>query len=525
MSDQKTKGILVAAVMWVLIIGILSVAAKYFILPYFEKDLLDDTGSESAYKHTVTLAADSFSGYSILRSPVMKKELKALGIKLDIKDDNADYDARMEALSKKDVNMAVFTIDSFILAGSRLGNFPATMVMVIDESKGGDAMVAWKNAVSRVEDLNNASAGIVLTAHSPSEFLARTVIAHFNLPLLPEKWLITAEGSKDVYKEFIKADKKDKRAYVLWEPYVSKALKDKDAHVILDSSKLKGYIVDVLVVERNFLKDNHDLVKSVVSSYLKSAHAYSQSRPDMEKLVVEDAGLTGSESLDADTAARMVDRIEWKNTRENYSHFGLEDGSAQGIMTMEEMIGNIRDVLVKTGALSGNPIDGQEHTLFHNKILGDLKASDFHPGKKMDVIQGLGPSVSDLEAARQTPRLGSLDDKAWAALVPVGSLKIEPIMFARGTARLNIKSERDLDDLARRLQSFPGYYLKVIGHTRSEGDLDANMKLAAERADAALNRLISAGADISRVRAETSRPTGSDGDNQSVSFVVGEAPF
>jgi outer membrane protein OmpA-like peptidoglycan-associated protein len=525
MSDQKTKGILVAAVMWVLIIGILAVAAKYLILPYFKKDLLDDTGSESAYKHTLAVAVDSFSGYAVLRSPVMKKELKSQGIRLAITDDAADYDGRIKALSKRDVQMAVFTIDSFIQAGAKLGNFPATIVLVIDESKGADAMVAWKDGVSRVEDLNNSMASIVLTPHSPSEFLARTVIAHFNLPLLPENWLTPAEGSKDVYKEFARADRKAKKAFVLWEPYVSKALSDGSAHVILDSSKLKGCIVDVLVVERNFLKDNHDLVKAVVQAYLKSAYAYSQSRSDMVKLVMDDASSTGSESLDQATAEKMADKIEWKNTRDNYIHFGLEQDSAQNVMSMEEMIGNIRDVLVKTGALTSDPIAGQEHTLYHDRILADLKASDFHPGKKMDVIQGLGPDATDLDAVHQTPKLGNLDDKAWASLVPVGSLKVEPIMFARGTARLNIQSERDLDKLARSLQSFPGYYLKVIGHTRPEGDPAANMKLAAERAGAAMDRLVSAGIDASRIKAMAAPPSGTDADNQSVSFMVGEAAY
>ncbi|MBU1170661.1 MAG: OmpA family protein [Proteobacteria bacterium] len=526
MSDQKTRGILVAAVMWILIIGILSIAAKFLILPYFEKGLLQDTSSESPFKHTITLAADSFSGYSILRSEVMKKELKSQGIRLVIKDDNADYEARMEALSKKDLQMAVFTIDSFILTGAMRNNFPATMVLVIDESKGADAIVAYKNAVSSIEDLNHADAGIVLPPHSPSEFLARTVIAHFNLPLLPESWMIPAEGSKAVFKAFEKNDKDSKRAYVLWEPYVSKALKNKDAHVLLDSSKLLGYIVDVLVVERNFLKDNPDLVKDVVASYLKSAFAYSQSDEDMEKLVMDDAGLTGAESMDKDTAKSMVERIEWKNTLENYSYFGLDgDASSKGALHMDDMVSNIRDVLFKTGILGDTTLMGTEHTLYYDAILRELKSSNFHPGKKMAVIEGLGPGSVDLDAVRNTPLLSALSDSQWAGLVPVGSLKIAPIVFARGTARINIQSARDLDELAKKLASFPRYYLRVVGHTRAEGDPKANMILAGERARAALNHLVSAGVAPERIKAEASTPSGSDGDNQSVSFILGEAPY
>lgn len=526
MSDQKSKGILVAAVLWIVIIGVLAVAAKYLILPYFNKNLMEETGSDSQYKHTLTLSADSFSGYAILRSPVMKKELKTLGIRLDIEDDHADYDARMKALARKNTQLAVFTIDSFIQAGEKLGNIPGTIVLVIDESRGADAIVAYKDAVSSIEDLNHPEAGMVLTPHSPSEFLARTVIAHFNLPLLPESWMIPADGSEEVYKAFRKADKTAKKAFVLWEPYVSKALKDGNAHIILDSSKLEGYIVDVLVAERTFLKDNPELVRDVVASYLKAAYAYAGSKDTMVSLVMDDAKETGGESLDRETASRMVDRIQWKNTLENYSYFGISDaGGMKSALNLEDMIANIRDVLVKTGVLSGSFLEGQEHTLFYASVLADLKASNFHPAKKVDVIHGLGSGTGDLDNVRQAPALAALSDKEWEALKPVGSLKIPPIMFARGTARINIGSARDLDKLARQLASFPQYYLRVVGHTRAEGDRDANMKLARERARAAYKHLVDAGVSPSRIQAEAAKPSGTDGDNQSVQFILVEAPF
>ena len=526
MSDGKSKGILVAAVLWVVIIGVLAVAAKYLILPYFNKNLMEKTGSDSQYKHTLALAADSFSGYAILRSPAMKKELKTLGIRLDIEDDHADYDARMKALDKKDTQMAVFTIDSFIQAGEKLGHIPGTIVLVIDESRGADAIVAYKDGVSSIEDLNHPDAGMVLTPHSPSEFLARTVIAHFNLPLLPESWMIPADGAEDVYKAFRKEDKTAKRAFVLWEPYVSKALKDSGAHIILDSAKLEGYIVDVLVAERTFLKDNPDLVRDVVASYLKAAYAYTGSKDTMVSLVMDDAKETGGESLGKGTASRMVDRIQWKNTLENYAYFGLsKSGAPPTSLNLEDMIGNIRDVLVKTGALSNTFLEGEEHTLFYTGVLADLKGANFNPAKKVDVIHGLGSGTGDLDGIRQAPALAALNDAEWDALKPVGSLRIPPIMFARGTARINIGSARDLDTLARKLTSLPHYYLRVVGHTRAEGDRDANLRLARERARAAYDHLVSAGVSPSRLRAEAAKPSGTDGDNQSVQFILVEAPF
>jgi hypothetical protein len=94
---------------------------------------------------------------------------------------------------------AVFTIDSLLAAGAKGGDFPATIVWVIDETKGSDAMVAYPSGVANLQDLNHASARIVLTPNSPSEFLARVVLANFHLPNLPEQWKVEANGAGAVF--------------------------------------------------------------------------------------------------------------------------------------------------------------------------------------------------------------------------------------------------------------------------------------------------------------------------------------
>ena len=526
MGEKKAKGIIVAAIIWVVIIVILSVAAKFLILPYFDKELANETGSDSPFKTEVRIATDSFSGYCILRSPAMKNLLKKDGIKLTVVDDHADYGARMKSLEKKDIQMAVFTIDSFILNGVRFGGFPASIVMVIDESNGADAMVAYKTGVSSIQDLDDPEAAIVLTPDSPSEFLARTVIAHFSLPQLPDKWMIRANGAKDVFSRFKGAEPSKKRAYALWEPYASKALQLKDAHLLMDSSKLKGYIVDVLVAERSFLKEHPDIVQRIVEAYLRAAYSYAQNPDGMRDLIVEDARYTGSESIDADMAEKMARRIEWKNTLENYACFGLDSGPGTGVIQhIEEMIDNITEVLVKTSTLAENPLKNKTHTLYHDQILHHLKTADFHPGKKVNIVEGLGLGIGELEKVRNPSFLPPLSAEEWESLVSVGSLRVNPISFARGTARINLKSRRDLDDLARRLSNWPQYYLRIVGHARAEGDMNANLILAGERADAAMKALIAAGVSPARVRAEADTPSGKEGASQSVSFILGQMPY
>jgi len=526
MSERRSVRIIIAAAMWCVVVAVVAVAYRFLVHPYFQVQLENNTGSNSQYSDEITIAVDSFTGYSILRSTGMRDQLKDKGIRWTVKDDGADYNARIKALRDDRVQMAVFTIDSFIAASAKIDEFPGSIVLVLDETKGADAMVAYKSAVGSIQDLDHESAKIVATASSPSEFLARVVLAQFSLPRMPDKWLDSADGAEAVFRKLKKADKKAKRAYVLWEPYVSQAIDIDGVEVLLDSSRMSGYIVDVLVVQRRFLDDEPNLVRDVVEAYLRSSYSYSKERSGLIKLVMDDAKKTGSDRLSKEQAERLVDGIQWKNTLENYAHFGLErDQRVQGLQHIEDMIANITDVLVTTKALRSNPVAGKASTLFYDQIVRDLHAEDFHPGKKLNVIAGAGPGTNELDAARGTANLRKLSDADWDRLIPVGEMRVPPIAFGRGTARLNVQSEREIKYLAKRLQSLPGYYLTVVGNARAQGDADANLKLANDRASAAAEALQANGLHINRIRAIAAPPSSSNGSAQSVSFIVGQVPY
>ncbi len=526
MSERRSVRIIVAAGMWCVIVAVLAIAYRFLVHPYFEVRLENNTGSSSQYSDEVTIALDSFTGYSVLRSQRMREQLKLREIRWTVKDDGADYNDRINALRDGRIQMAAFTIDSFIAASAKIEEFPGTIVLILDETKGADAMVAYKSAVGTIQDLDDASAKIVATPNSPSEFLARVVLAQFNLPRMPSQWLDGADGAGAVYAKLRNGDKNAKRAYVLWEPYVSRALEIDGVEVLLDSSRMSGYIVDVLVVQRRYLADRPEIVREVIEAYLRTSYTYDRDREALVKLVMDDAKRTGADRLSKEQAERLVDGVHWKNTLENYAHFGLvQDDRAQGLQHVEDMIANITDVLVTTKALGANPVAGKASTLFYDKIVRDLYAQDFHPGKQLNVIAGVGPGSGDLDAARGNANLRKLSDADWARLIPVGEIRVPSIAFGRGTARLNVQSERELQYVAKRLQALPGYYLTVVGNARAEGDADANLKLAQDRANAALEALVAQGLHANRLRAIAAPPTSSNGAAQSVSFIVGQVPY
>ena len=518
--ESSGKRRFIAALFWLLIIG----AALAFVFlwwkPFSKAKLNEETGSESQYKTEVRVRADSFNGYCILRSPEMKNQLKRHGVKFTVQDDKADYLNRMKALHAGKADMAVFTVDSLLTAGAKTGDFPVSMVLVIDESRGADAVVSYKKAVASIHDLNKPNAGFVATPDSPSEFLARVVVADFSLPRLPEKWLTPAEGAAAVYAEFKKASRTEPKAFVLWEPYVSMALSDPEAHILFSSEKLKNCIIDVLAVRRQFLKDSPEIVRLVIESYLRAAYSY---KDGMEDLVIDDAKAAG-ETLSREDAKRVVNGIRWKNTLENYAHFRLiPRQEMKGLEDMEDIVGKIANILQVTGAAKGT---GVEHSsLFCNKTLAALQSAGFHPEGKLGLVQGsdTGGDIGEIKAEAELPQLS---DDGWKKLMPVGQMRIEPISFLRGTSDLSIQSRRDLEELAKTLKSMPSYYMTVVGHARMEGDRDANMQLADERAKVAAEYLVlRLGISRNRMRAVASEPSGGGGAAQSVSFELGQMPY
>jgi outer membrane protein OmpA-like peptidoglycan-associated protein len=511
--------LLAAGVVWLLIFGAGAVAYRTFVAPKKKEEVVKRTESTRRHAQQVRLALDSFSGYCLFRSREFAAELDTRNIGLELVDDKADYTQRLTSLADGSTPLAVFTIDALIKTSAVRGELPATVVMMVDETTGADAMLAYKQAVPNIDALNRADARIVVTRDSPSETLARVVTSTFQLPKLPDDYLVDAQGAADAYQQLTKAKPSEPRAFVLWEPYVSKALANPAVHTLIDSSRFRGYIVDVLVVERNFLLQNRNVVNAVVEAYQTVAYQRRQSAAGMRDLVMEDAKQQG-EPLTKEQAQRLVDGVWWKNTQENYAHFGLQFGprtatTPTGVQRIDEMIRKITKVLLETKAIDRDPTGGSPNKLYYDQILSGMMASQWHPA----AMPAGGADTVRADAAR------TLEDEEWNRLTPVGHLQVDRIVFARGRAELIGASEATLTQLADTLRSFPRYYLIVRGHARTDGDADANRKLALDRAAAVAEALVSQGIARQRVRALGTEPAGAGGEAQAVTFVLGQTPF
>jgi ABC-type nitrate/sulfonate/bicarbonate transport system substrate-binding protein len=506
---SKAK-VLLASLVWLFIILIGVMLYRWWYVPSVaeqeqqkQAEIVEQTSGSSNYKYTVKLGLDAFSGYAVLRSAEMKQQLRSQGIKLELVDDGANYESRISALASGDLDMAAFPIDALLKASAKLGQSPATIIAIIDESRGADALVAYKAKYPNVDALNTPDTRFVLVGDSPSETLARFVIKSFKLPQVTPQSIDAVSGEKQLLERYRNAKPGGNEVFVTWQPVVSQLLDNGQMGIVWDSSQQTGVIVDTLVVSRDFLVKNDAVVTEVIESYLRALFAFAE-RDKLLELVRRDAGQNGSDLTDKQVED-VVNGIVWKNTQENFAHFGLRRAS---VVFIEDMIDRIKRVLMDTGGLTQDPTQGQSTNIFTERPLAKLRDAGFHPG------------VSE-ESIREDAQLQPLTDSQWQSLVPVGTVDVPPLIFPRGTARLTESSRFKLDSLIETLASFPRYYLIIRGDASSVGNLTANQRLAKQRADAALQYLLDEGLPAARMKAVEGEITG----EISVTFVLGQLPY
>jgi len=457
------------------------------------------------------LALDSFLGYAIFRSPEFKRRLFDQGVLLHLVDDGADYKKRIGTLEKGDTPLAAFTIDALIATSATRKEAPATVVMMIDESRGADAIVANKDVLPNLGSMNNKDVKIVLTADSPSETLARVVKSRYLARVQPDEafeFLVDdPRAQENILKRFKEAghDRGGKpTAYVLWEPYVSMALKIPGATKLVDSSDCPGYIVDVLVVQKAFLtdpkkgKENRELVRKVIRAYLETLAIHQK---DMAKLLREDWQQMVDENkfpkeLDLPQSQRVVQGIRWKNTSENYAHFSLQPDS--NIEAVEQTINRITEFMARAGTLTKKIAP---KTLFDPEVMKEVRDGWSAPKDKPATTT---PVVSG------PVRREDCEEVTGVTLNPIG--------FQTGSDEIILElAALDLHELAGLLKEWPKYYLEIRGHALGKTDEDRDL---AQKRAAAVSAWLQKEGSIGRERLFIAAGSDSVGGKSSVSFVM-----
>lgn len=461
---RSTQGAVLLVLLGVVTIGLWKLASWLLFDPFRGSD-------EPPPDLTIRIGGDGYLGYWFITSQEIKKQASRVRLGIEFTDDGGAYAQRLEKFAKGEYDAIVLPVNSYLQHGAA-HKFPGVIVAAISESKGADGIVGFADRFpqGKVSELNVPGMEIVYTADSPSSFLLDLTIVDFDLYNLraSDTWRAEVGGSREA---FDRAKSKRGDAFVMWEPELSRALVEvPNLKYIWGSDKFGGYIIDVFVFHRSFLKKHEAEVTKFLEAYFMSQRVYAN---DRNRLLAE---MKTSTKLDTEVLEATLSKIDWYTLHENGRNcFGLRtapdapatDGVANCILAC-------MGVLVRTGRLPADPLGGNPFAITNSSLLKTLL--DRAP---KDVGQGSGGLA-----------FAALDERGWARLREAGTMRVEPITFQSGENQLDDEGKEQVDKIASALvNNYPDYRVAVRGHT-GPGDEEANRVLSAERAQAVAQRLI-----------------------------------
>jgi outer membrane protein OmpA-like peptidoglycan-associated protein len=461
--------------------------------PYLESRDQIDTSDSSLAKSHVRIGIDNWVGYVPLCGKELRRRMMQAGVRIQCEDDQADYPARMKKLRDGELDLAVATVDSFLLNGAPQ-DFPGTIIAVLDESSGGDAIIARKERFAKLEDLKlggkDQAVPVAFTPASPSEFLLKAMASYFDIKQFRNRkggWRKEVPGSQDARKQ-LEQGKVD--VAVLWEPDVSAALSDPRFVKLMGTENTKRLIVDILLVRREFAKSSPDIIRDLLLNYFKVLKFY---RDQPDDLIEE---IATASKLDKSQSAALLKGVRWINLTENARDwFGVQAGQAgRGKESLVATLESTLEILTEHGDFEKNPFpDGDPYRLQFRTFVEELLKDQSQFGTQ-------GPGA---DGAVSTPGFSELTPVQWSSLTEIGTLKVRPLSFRSATAQLGDSSSDELSKISESLRHFPNFRILVKGHTGIRGDIEANIKLSQERANEVRSRLIrDFGVEAHRIRAQ-----------------------
>ncbi len=473
----------------ILVIGVALLVGGYFARNWFAERAERSASDAGGVKKTLRIGVDNWVGYVPLCSKELRTRMHNAGFRLQCEDDNADYAARTKRLRQGELEFAVTTVDSFLLNGGK-EKFPGTIILVIDESSGGDAIVARKDRLASLDDLKTkAGYKIAFTPGSPSEHLLKSVAVHFDVPPLRNRqgaWRVPVNGSPEALKQ-LREGKVD--AAVLWEPDVSRALSLPGTHRILGTESTRRLIVDVLTVNREFSRTHPEAVKILLSHYFRVLKHF---RDNPEALTAEVKSAT---RMNEQQIAAMLKGVRWVTLTDNAREwFGVGASGRSGSEGLIDTLETSAQILVDSGDFRENPMPERDpYRLQHRRYIEELYTTGLAGGFGTPEVDAAGSGARSFSA---------LGDEQWDKLTEVGTLKVRPITFQSGTSDLSHNGKLELDGAAQNLSHYPNFRVVVRGHTGTRGDAASNRALSLERAEAVKRYLmVTHSIDDARLRA------------------------
>lgn len=448
----------------------------------------NDTGSGplGSPTHPLKVSLVSFHGYapalvangdSLVTQPGSIYDKLGINVKFLIQDDIPTTTVIFEA---KTAQCVWRTSDFWAQDQPNLRNagHDGRAVMIVDNTQGADAIIARDPAIRSVEDL--AGKKIALLQYTPSHGMAIDAIDNSSM---------TARKKASVQYVFINADEGtagvrsalesgNVDAAALWDPDLSLAIHNANAHVVYSTKTATNLIFDVMVCDSAVLgtDEGRAAVQKFVQGWMEGVKAARQD-PDnaVEALVKTEQFFQLLEQKQGKAFIKgLFGSLVWTGLEDNARILGMAGGTNHYERVYQRFDGIYRGA----GALA-NP---------KSPVIPPQESFDYSFIKKMlDQDQAAktaaaAPQQTFTVAAQQQ---AIQEDKTATVTKPV------TVNFASGSAELTKRSQKTIDEtMVPFIENNGSAYFEVTGNTDSTGNRGANMALSQARAKAVVDYLV-----------------------------------
>lgn len=347
-------------------------------------------------------------------------------------------------------------------------------VMIVDNTRGADAIIAKDPSIRSVEDL--AGKKLALLQFTPSHGMSIDAIDNSSLSARKKQTVeyvyIAAEDGLAGVRAALESGSVD--AAALWDPDLSLALRATKGHVVYSTKTASNLIFDVIVCDQRVLNDpqGRDAVQKLVNGWMKGVDA-AKANPDqaVDALVKTEEFFTLlAKDEGKPFVKKLFDNLLWTGVADNARILGMSGGTNH----YERVYQRFDQIYRAAGALA-NP-----------------KSPVIAPQDSFDTsfIRNLYEANATAQVEAKKVETYTTAEREVAVQAPATVTKPVIVNFGSGQAALSKRAERTIDtDMVPFIENNGSAYFEISGNTDSTGNLAVNNRLSQARAEAVVDYL------------------------------------
>lgn len=352
----------------------------------------------------------------------------------------------------------------------------AKAIMVVDNTQGADAIIARDKSIQSIEDLAGKKVGLL--QFTPSDGMVIDAINNSALSKRKRQsvefvYVNVEEGTAGV-RAALESGRID--AAALWDPDLSLAIKNTNAHVVYSTKTATNLIYDVIVCDQRVLNNpaNDLALEGFVAGWMEGV-TVAESNPNgaVDALVQTEEFFT---LLEKDEGREFVQdlfkNLVWTGLEDNARILGLA-----GSQNHYERVYKRFDKIYRTAGALANP---------NSPVINPQDSFEYKYIKRL-----VDQSSTAKKEASKPEYVFSKEEAKKASKKEAALTKPVLVGFKTGSAALNKRAFQLIDDeMVPLIDNNGSAYFIVSGNTDSTGARSTNLALSKKRAQAVVDYLV-----------------------------------